>query len=107
MKIGPDICLVIFFVFYKYDEDTSNSKHWLNLSDYYKDGSLGSPYALPGHSWRRKRHDGDKGGVDEIYLAFDHTCWNDFVFAHIVTTPPTHPPFKKLRVAEAAHQLRN
>jgi hypothetical protein len=37
---------------------------------------------LPGHSWRRKRYEGHKGGVDGIYLAVDYTCLSDFLFAH-------------------------
>jgi hypothetical protein len=28
---------------------------------------LQSPLTLPGYSWRRRRHEGDKGGVDGIY----------------------------------------
>jgi hypothetical protein len=34
--------------------------------------------SLPGSSWRRKRHEGDKGGVDGIYLDFDYICLSDF-----------------------------
>jgi len=29
---------------------------------------------LPGYSWRKTRHEGDKCGVDGIYLAFDSIC---------------------------------
>jgi hypothetical protein len=36
---------------------------------------------LPGYSWRRKRDEGDKGGVDGIYLTFDYICLSVFLFA--------------------------
>jgi hypothetical protein len=69
----------------------------------------GSPEAVhfTGYSWRRKRHEGDKGGVDGIYLAFHYRCLSDFLFEHMVTPPPPLPPLKKLRVGEATHPLRN
>ena len=51
---------------------------------------------LPGHSWKRKRHKGSRGGLDGIYLAFDYICLSDFSFSNIVTTPPL-PPLKKLQ----------
>ena len=31
---------------------------------------------LLGYSWRRKRHERDKGGVDGIYLAFDYLAFD-------------------------------
>jgi hypothetical protein len=55
----------------------------------------------------RKRHEGHKGGVDGIYLAFDYICLRDFLFAYIVTPLPSLSPLKKLRDTEATHQLRN
>ncbi len=49
---------------------------------------------LPGYSWRRKRHEGDKGGVYRIYFAFDYTRLSDFCFVHIVTSLPPLPSIK-------------
>jgi hypothetical protein len=48
----------------------------------------------------RKRHEGDKGRVDGIYLAFDYICLSDFLFAHFVTPHPPLHHLKKVRVAE-------
>ena len=36
-------------------------------------------------------HEGDKVGVDGIYLASDYICLSDVLFAHIVTPPPPPP----------------
>ncbi len=40
---------------------------------------------------RLKRHRGDKGGVDGIYLAFDYTFLNDF-YLHTSWHPPPPSP---------------
>jgi hypothetical protein len=54
---------------------------------------------LHGYSWRRRRHKRGKGAVNGIYnLALFYICLIDFLFAHIVTTPPPLLPLKKLRV---------
>jgi hypothetical protein len=52
----------------------------LNLSNYNKEGSPESVHSVtvPGYSWRRKRHEGDKGGVDGDYLDFDDIRLSDF-----------------------------
>ena len=50
---------------------------------------------LPGYSWRKKRNEGDKGGVDGIYLAFDNICLSDFLFAHTSWNPPALSPLGK------------
>jgi hypothetical protein len=56
-------------------------------------------------------HEGEKGGVHGIYLAVDHICLSDCLFANIVTPPPfPFPPVKKLSIllgvlAEAAPKI--
>ena len=45
--------------------------------------------------------EGDKGGVDRVYLTFDYISLSDFLFAHIVTPPHSmgcsgQSPAKKL-----------
>ena len=59
----------------------------------------------PGYSWRRKRHEGDKSGVDGIYLDFDYM--RIFFLTYIVTASPPSPLFNKLRVGEETDPLRN
>ena len=59
MKVGSDIIVVNFFVFYKNDDDTSN--HVFNLSNYNKDESPESVH----FTWvllqeTRKRHETEK-----------------------------------------------
>ncbi len=63
----------------------------LNLSNYNKDGSSEAPHLTgppSGYSWRKKIHEGDKGGEDGMYFDFDYICLSVFLIAHIVTPPP-------------------
>ena len=56
---------------------TPPSKQVLNPSNYNKSATkmdLQRLLTLPGYSWRKTRHEGDKCGVDGIYLAFDSIC---------------------------------
>ena len=69
-----------------------------------KDGSPEAPH-FTGYSWRSKRHEGDKGGVDAIYFAFHYRCLSEFLFAHIVTPHPPLP-LKKLRVGESTFRKK-
>jgi hypothetical protein len=42
---------------------------------------------------KENKHERDKGGVvDGIYLGFNYICLSDFLFANIVTPPPSPPP---------------
>ena len=72
------------------------------------DLQLWSMITLPGYSWKRKWHEGDKGWSGRNLLGvFYYICLSDFLFAHVTPPPPPFSPLKKLRVAEAIYQLRD
>jgi hypothetical protein len=50
--------------------------------------NLQSLLTLPGYSRRIKRSEGDKGGVDGIYLVFDYMCLSDFLHLPLPSAPP-------------------
>jgi hypothetical protein len=63
--------------------------------------------AQPGYSLRRKRHEGDKGGVDGSYWAFDYTCLSEILLicTHCDTARHTHPPLFPVKQPRVAGQL--
>jgi hypothetical protein len=71
---------------------TLTGKHVLNLSNNNEDGSPESPHfslTLPGYSWRRRRHEGDKGGVDGINFNWPLTI---YVWVIFYLHASWHPP---------------
>jgi hypothetical protein len=60
--IGSDIMIVYLFVFYQHDATQKGTTTKMDLQ------MLFTLPGLPGYSWRRTGHLGNKSGVDGIYL---------------------------------------